>query len=79
MTPASAAPKSATASVQAGAYSSAEAAAAGVAALGAKGFGGFAVVGSGPFRVQTGPMPRADAEDLARRVSAAGVHAFVRG
>ena len=65
--------------MQAGAYNSAEAAAAGRPSLGAKGFGGFGVAGSGPFRVQTGPMPRADAEALAQRLSAAGINAFVRG
>jgi cell division protein FtsN len=70
---------SGTATVQAGAYTTREAAVAAVAALGAKGFGGFGVTGSGPFRVQRGPMPRADAEALVQQMAAAGVNAFVRG
>lgn len=87
-TAASAAPKPATtrapsrtggsASVQAGSFSTHDAAAQAVSVLAGKGFGGFAVSGSGPFRVVRGGLSGADAQALVQSLAAAGVSAFVR-
>jgi hypothetical protein len=65
--------------VQAGSFSTAQAAQAQVGALSAAGFGGFAVVGSAPYRVLRGGMSPASAAALVRSLTAKGFVAYARG
>jgi hypothetical protein len=64
--------------VQAGSFSTADLAAQQVGSLASKGFGGFAVSGSGPFRVLRGGLTGSQANALIRALAGAGVSAFVR-
>jgi cell division septation protein DedD len=63
--------------VQAGAFTTKQQAQNGLAQLTAKGFAGFAINGTGPYRLRRENLPRADAKALVQKLNGAGFAAVI--
>jgi cell division septation protein DedD len=68
---------SAIVAVQAGAFTTQQQARNGLAQLTAKGFSGFAINGSGPYRLRRPNLQRADAKALVQKLTTAGFAAVI--